>query len=171
MKKYLILLTAFLTIAVAQTQAQQTAANDPLLIPYRKGDKWGFCTKDKKIVIPCTYDDARRFYDGLAWVRKKDETTGENECGYINKKGEIIIPCKYNRVWDFSDGLAKVELNSKYGFVDKLGKEVVACKYDDAWLFFEGLAKVEINSKWGYIDKTGKEIIPCVYDKLWRDKN
>jgi hypothetical protein len=28
------------------------------LIPYRKGDKWGFCTPDKKIVISPKYDDA-----------------------------------------------------------------------------------------------------------------
>lgn len=29
------------------------AAADPILIPYRKKDKWGFCTPDKKIVIDC----------------------------------------------------------------------------------------------------------------------
>jgi len=39
------------------------------LIPYRKGDKWGFCTPDKKIVIASKYDDGTRFFDeGLAWV-------------------------------------------------------------------------------------------------------
>ena len=26
---------------------------EPQLIPYRKGNKWGFCTLDKKIVIDC----------------------------------------------------------------------------------------------------------------------
>jgi len=26
---------------------------EPQLIPYRKGDKWGFCTPDKKVVIDC----------------------------------------------------------------------------------------------------------------------
>jgi len=39
------------------------------LIPYRKGDKWGYCTPDKKIVIAPKYDDGTRFFDeGLAWV-------------------------------------------------------------------------------------------------------
>jgi len=31
------------------------------LIPYRKGDKWGYCTPDKKIVIAPKYDDSTRF--------------------------------------------------------------------------------------------------------------
>jgi len=39
------------------------------LIPYRKGDKWGFCTPDKKIVITPKYDDARRFIEGLAQAK------------------------------------------------------------------------------------------------------
>jgi hypothetical protein len=38
------------------------------LIPYRKNDKWGFCTVDKTIVIDCVYDDAYRFSEGLAIV-------------------------------------------------------------------------------------------------------
>jgi hypothetical protein len=32
------------------------------LIPYRKGDKWGFCTRDKKIVITPEYDNAWKFH-------------------------------------------------------------------------------------------------------------
>lgn len=43
---------------------------DVQLIPYRKGDKWGYCTPDKKIVIPCEYDDAWKFHKGLAMVKK-----------------------------------------------------------------------------------------------------
>ena len=38
------------------------------LIPYRKGDKWGFCTPDKKIVISPKYDGAWEFTEGFAWV-------------------------------------------------------------------------------------------------------
>lgn len=29
----------------------------PDLIPYRKGDKWGFCNRKKEIVIECVYDE------------------------------------------------------------------------------------------------------------------
>ena len=34
------------------------ALAEPQLIPYRKKDKWGFCTPDKKIVIDYIYDCA-----------------------------------------------------------------------------------------------------------------
>lgn len=41
---------------------------EPQLIPYRKKDKWGFCTPDKKIVIDCIYYEANPFSEGLALV-------------------------------------------------------------------------------------------------------
>jgi hypothetical protein len=40
------------------------------LIPYRKGDKWGFCDKSKKIIIQPVYDDAYTFKEGVAQVFK-----------------------------------------------------------------------------------------------------
>lgn len=55
----------------------------PQLIPYRKGDKWGFCTPDKKIVIDCVYDNVTPFEKGLACVEK------EGIKSYINKQGVI----------------------------------------------------------------------------------
>ena len=27
-----------------------------ILIPYRKGTKWGFCNIQKRLIIPCHYD-------------------------------------------------------------------------------------------------------------------
>ena len=52
------------------------------LIPYRKGDKWGYIDKKGKIVIPIQYDDAWPFSDnGLARVKVN------GKWGYIDKKG------------------------------------------------------------------------------------
>ncbi|MBO9150584.1 WG repeat-containing protein [Chitinophaga sp. GCM10012297] len=31
------------------------------LITFLKGGKWGFCNRDKKLVIPAVYDDAAAF--------------------------------------------------------------------------------------------------------------
>ena len=42
----------------------------PDLIPYRKGDKWGFCNRKKEIVIECVYDEVGLFKEGLARVEK-----------------------------------------------------------------------------------------------------
>jgi serine/threonine protein kinase len=120
--------------------------------------KVGFIDKTGKEVIPCKYDDAGTFSEGLAAV----EFNGR--WGFIDKTGEEVISCKYDEKWPFSEGLAAVELNGKWGYIDKTGKEEIPCKYDYAWSFFEGTAEVQLNGKHGLIDKTGKEIAPCKYD-------
>ena len=69
---------------------------DPFLIPYRKGDKWGFCDRDKKIVIPCKYGMVRQFSAGLAGV--KDYS---GKWGFVDIVGEEIIPCIYKSIFKF----------------------------------------------------------------------
>ena len=129
-----------------------------MLIPYRKGDKWGYCDWNKKIVIPIQYDDAYVFSEGLAAV----EINGK--WGYIDKKGNMVIPAVYDDVWDFREGLASVEINGKHGFIDTKGNMVIPAVYDDAYVFSEGLAAVEINGKWGFIDTKGNMAIPAMYE-------
>jgi len=54
------------------------------LIPYRKGDKWWFCTPDKKIFIAPKYDDGKRFFDeGLAWVLVAQLPLNSNKAHYL----------------------------------------------------------------------------------------
>jgi hypothetical protein len=54
----------------------------PELIPYRKGDKWGFCDRNKKIVIPIKYDLVWPFSEELAAVKLN------GKLGYIDKEGK-----------------------------------------------------------------------------------
>ena len=89
----------------------------PELIPYKEGDKVGFCDRNKKIVIPIKYDWVWSFSEGLACVKLN------GKWGFIDGKGEVVIPIKYDEVGVFSEGLALVGLNGKWGFVDKEGKE------------------------------------------------
>ena len=65
------------------------ALTEPQLIPYRKKDKWGFCTPDKKIVIDPIYTFVQRFSEGLAKVHLDDKS------GLINEKGTIVFPFMY----------------------------------------------------------------------------
>ncbi len=131
----------------------------PDLIPIvDKNDKWGYIDKNGKEVIPCIYDFAIRFAEGLANVLKNDKW------GLIDKNGNEVVPCRYDDTFYFSEGLALVQMNDKYGFINKNGKEVIPCKYDYAQDFSEGLAPVKMNGKWGFFDKNGNEVIPCEYD-------
>src|SRR5437660_10725510 len=63
--------------------AQQSPPKPSILrlIPYRIGEKFGFCDSNKKLVIPAIYDDVQSFSESLAWV----EMNGKR--GYINQSG------------------------------------------------------------------------------------
>lgn len=128
------------------------------LIPYRKGDKWGFCDANKNILIEPKYDDASRFNEGFSAVSLNRKES------FVDKAGNEVIPFKYDYVGSFNEGLAYVSLNGKRGFIDKTGKEITPIKYDDADSFNEGVASVKLNGKYGFVDKTGKEITPIKYD-------
>ena len=54
-----------------------------------KDDKSGFIDKEGREVIPCMYDAAGSFSEGLAYVKKDDKW------GYIDKTGREIIPFIY----------------------------------------------------------------------------
>jgi len=58
----------------------------PDLIPYRKGDLWGYCDSLRNIKIPCKYERAELFSEGLASVK----LNGKWE--FINKTGQQFTP-------------------------------------------------------------------------------
>lgn len=133
-----------------------------LLIPFRKGDKFGFSDSNKELVIEAKYDDAKPFLEDIAIV------SINKKYGFINRIGKEIIPIKYRFVSSFSEGLSSVKLNNKDGFIDKSGKVVIPFKYDyPLGNFSEGLASARLDKKEGFIDKTGKVIIQLVYDRTY----
>jgi WG containing repeat len=77
-----VLFMAFTIPVFAQTP-------DMSLIPYRKGDMWGYASPDKTIIIKPEYEEAQRFYEGFAAVKKG------GKFGYINKEGKVVIPFKF----------------------------------------------------------------------------
>jgi len=133
---------------------------DPFLIPYRKGDKWGFCTEDKKIVIDCVYDDVRLFEEGLAQVELK------KKWGYIDKTGEIKISLIFAFAESFTNGIAKVHLDGKAGLIDKRGSIITSCQFDIICDFSEGLAGVLKNGVFSYINMNGEIVLPLIYSNV-----
>jgi len=116
-KSVKILLLLLLVIFSVTTYSVAEENKLPDLIPYRKGDKWGFCDKNKKIVVPCKYDLAHFFKEGLACVQVK------GKYGFVNKEGKEVIPLKYDSAWYFIEGFASVQLNGKWGIIDTNGTE------------------------------------------------
>ncbi|BDQ02281.1 WG repeat-containing protein [Ignavibacterium sp.] len=164
------------------------------LIPYRKGEKFGFCTYNKKIVIEPKYDEVSFFEGKLAGVKIDDLW------GVINDKGNIIVPPNYTIIeicgemilaykrdnYSIFDkfgkempsiskkynwfkpadesGLIIVTEGKKYGLINDKGNAIVPAKYDFLSNFNSGMARFQKDKKWGFINKAGKEVITAEYD-------
>ncbi|MEP7229001.1 MAG: WG repeat-containing protein [Ginsengibacter sp.] len=138
------------------------AKTEPQLIPYRKKDKWGFCTTDKRIVIDCIFNRVQPFQDNLALIEIDGKT------GFINNKGHFICDCQYDKTYyslDFSFGFCAVSKNAKWGFIGKQGNPLTDFIFDYAYEFSEGLAAVKLDGKWGYIDQKGNLVIDFRFEK------
>ena len=70
----------------------QENATQPGLIPYRKGNKWGYCDRNKKIIIPIQYDEAWLFFHGVAHVSLNGKS------GFVNTKGIEVVPLIFDIV-------------------------------------------------------------------------
>lgn len=117
----------------------------------RKDFLSGYMDKTGKEVIPCQYDQAYDFHEGLARVEKNKSFS------FIDKTGKTVIQLESGyKAYDVSEGLIRVQKKSseKYGYIDVLGKWVVKPKYNEASDFKEGLASVDF----GYINAKGLEL-------------
>jgi serine/threonine protein kinase len=138
-------------------------ANDiPELIPYRKGNLWGYCDRNKKIIINCNYWEVGLFQNGIAKVYKNWKY------GFINRIGEEIIQIKYDQVWFNHGGYLRLILRDLYGLSNHNGRMIVPCVYDNVCDYFEGFAAVQKDKKWGFINHLGEEIINCKFDNVGR---
>ncbi len=102
--------TIFLCLLLAASAAGQELT--PMI---GLSGKWGYVDAQGNTVIPCKYDDAWSFSEGLAAVKLN------GKWGFIDKQGHTVIPCKYDRAWHFSEGLATVFLNGKNGYINTRG--------------------------------------------------
>ncbi len=143
-----------------------------LLIPYKKKDKYGFCNKDEKIIIPCNYDNVDKFKGGLAAVKLY------GKWGYIDIEGKLIIDYKYERNNTFYNGYARIDYRECSGntYMDKLGKEYdynpnhfynglhLVMVERDGKTFYSSVECKEDDEKYGYINIDNKLVISGKYE-------
>jgi hypothetical protein len=119
--------------------------------------------------LPQTFEDARPFNDGLAFVKEG------GKWGVIDKNGNYTAKPQFDdfRVFDsytfqsFYQGLAWVVKNGKLGAVDKKGNTVIPFQYNTASPFLNDFAAVTLNgsSKKGYVNIKGEMIIAPQFDE------
>lgn len=132
------------------------------LAPVRFPDeKWRYIDKNGKIAISTTFDEADRFSEGLARVRKN------GKYGYVDRSGRMVIPPRFARSGRFVQGLAYFQCNTglyNYGYMDRNGKQVLPCKYQEASDFTEdGLARARMWDLFGFIDRRGRVVLDFGY--------
>ncbi|MBI1838242.1 MAG: WG repeat-containing protein [Flavobacteriia bacterium] len=174
--KFCFLLVSILILNISC--GQQDHSNSKDLIPYRKGDLYGYSNRNKEIIIPVKYTKAALFNKyGIAEVAIGGPNEFNRKYGYINKKGEEIIPIgKYESIGSFEDSVTwfetKINDTLRYGVVNIYGKEIVKPQYDKAPMFDNGFAIVTKfyfstskikTEKSGVINKKGEIIIPIEY--------
>ena len=101
--------------------------NEPELKPYRgyRGKCGYYRMVDNTFceVIPCRWQEADEFHEGLALVRDENGIYG-----FINSSGLVVIPCKWAEPCLFFEDMAMVkDDNDKYGYIDKMGNIVIPC--------------------------------------------
>jgi len=128
MKKMIVMCFCF--IFGWQCHAQETdPLSMPLLIPYLKGNLYGFSDLEGNIIIQPNYESVKFFNrHNLALVKKDDLY------GFINRKGELVVPCFSNK----SLSLNKMpKFYDQYGIKDTLKHlRIVEDRGTHKWILF-----------------------------------
>jgi hypothetical protein len=87
----LLILIAIITLPIfAQAQFNKYP------IPYRKGDKWGYCDEDKNIIVEPIYDEVKLYERG--YPVSFGEVKQKNKIGIVDEKGKLIVPVKFDKI-------------------------------------------------------------------------
>ncbi|WP_299621280.1 WG repeat-containing protein [uncultured Tenacibaculum sp.] len=140
------------------------------LIPYRKGDKYGFCDRNKNIIIKPQYDRAGLFGNGYSIVAINGNR------GIINTSGDIIIPFDPFYKSSITTNLFKVskeyEGETVWGVVNLNREEILPLKFDDIKYRYGNFELEDLHGKKGVANLKGKIIIPVEYEHIeYKGKN
>lgn len=130
------------------------------LIPFRTGDKWGYCDNQQKIIVPCKYDDVNPFSYGFGAV-KDDQGMWHT----VSAEGKVGKGIKAADMYGVAPHLWIVIRDGKYGLVNAKGKNLSKNLYDEFIRFYDGSTAtwVKRNGKYGVMNTKGVEVIPAEY--------
>ena len=113
----------------------------------KKNDKFCYKNAENKIVIPCMYDWAYEFENGIARVKK------DGKMGFINGANKIVIPFDFDYISRLNENLAffSYEPRGLKGIIDNYGNIIKKPAFRGVGNFENGIAYVK--------DKDYKSII------------
>ena len=118
---------------------------------------FGYVDQKGNIVLPCEYEQARRFDNGYAVVRQDEKE------GIINVNGKAVIPIEYDfiSIYDSIRGWYVVEKEEKEGVISVNGDVIVPLIYDEVLFFNDNNACVKEDNKvfWYDIEDKNQHIL------------
>ena len=137
----------------------------PNLIPYRKGDLWGYCDSNRNIKIEPQFLYSRPFAGDYAEVVIDSVTRG-----IIDKGGSIIVSVGKDTVAWVSNSRI---INVSHEYIDRIiklrevnGQWVQFDKYIINERFSEGIYIAKSAKKFGIINREGKILLPFKYKDI-----
>jgi hypothetical protein len=144
--------------------------------------KWGYLSRDMRMVIQPRFDYAHQFQEGRAQIENGDKW------GYIDRTGKIVVPAKYDITMPFTDGLGRVKVFRRtepypkgligiegqtsseifyWGCVNLAGSEAIPPQFLDLTAFADGyaFARPDGQSQMGIIDRNGNFVVPPRFDQ------
>lgn len=162
MKKLAMVMAAVLIgTAVVRAQSLVPKANE-------KG-RYGYVSRDGAQVVPCIYEEAYPFKNGVAKVCKG------KKYGFIDERGNEIVKPFFDQVAPFKNGVAYTRVGKNYGFVSDKGEIILPALYAAVGTFDErGFTWVNeggkvdkegrlTGGKYGIVSITGNMIVPVEY--------
>jgi hypothetical protein len=157
------------------------AISSKKLLPVCVNDKYGYINLRGEVVVPCQYDFASEFSEGLARIRVVyNQDVDEQEYFLIDDsvRKTSSFTCQ-SCSHDFSEGLLALKRNGKWGYLDKSAMEAIPPSFQNVGDFIDGLAwastRLEVQWKLGVIDqpegiinRRGEWVIPPEYARLLR---
>ncbi len=133
------------------------------LIPFRKNNKWGYSDENKKLIIPCQFDNATQFFEERAVVSIADNSSFKS--AVINKQGELLCDFLYDAISRFQEWRARVQKDGKWGVIDDKGNLIVPLIYDGISEYSCSCAVVNKDGKLGFINLDGELVTGIEFEE------
>ena len=89
------------------------------LLPVAVDQKWGYIDAEGKCVIPCDWQQAEPFSEGLAAVE-----TSSGLWGYIDRSGVFQISPVFDNAFSFCEGKARVVMDGRWYYINQAGSTI-----------------------------------------------
>jgi hypothetical protein len=167
----LLILNAFHISGSGSAREVFAKGNGELLIPIHKNEKWGFCNKEKDMIIPFRYDDVQII------GRNRAKVFINRNCGLLNlSDGKELTPLMYDNIISIpltvhsqSERYYRIRLNWNDGLIDSSGNVIIPPNYDSISVnlhnnSLEEIISVKHKDKRGVYNVKSKMLSSIKYD-------